>query len=81
VRVSDLLFSVFSDVSKYRDPLHTVLDYIAEVSTAGPNDLFLMHTVCPILIRNLQQASDCDMVLTHDDDLLKIDGLGHGSVS
>ncbi|KAF8486129.1 hypothetical protein DFH94DRAFT_170169 [Russula ochroleuca] len=25
----------------------------------------------------MQQASDCDMVLTHDDDLLTIDGLGH----
>jgi hypothetical protein len=30
------LFSVFSDISKYRDPLHLILDYIAEVSTTGP---------------------------------------------
>ena len=29
----------------------------------------------------MQQASDCDMVLAHDDDLVKIDGLGHDSVS
>jgi hypothetical protein len=29
----------------------------------------------------MQQASDCDMVLVHDDDLGKIDGLGHDSVS
>ncbi|KAI0276285.1 hypothetical protein BGY98DRAFT_1098257 [Russula aff. rugulosa BPL654] len=42
-------------VTKYRDPLYLLLDYIAE------------------------QASDCDMVLTHDDDLVKIDGLGHDS--
>ncbi|KAN0116119.1 hypothetical protein V8E52_006176 [Russula decolorans] len=41
--------------TKYRDPLHLLLDYIVE------------------------QASDCDMVLVHDDDLVKIDGLGHDS--
>jgi hypothetical protein len=29
------LLSLFSDVSKYRDPLHLLLNYIAEVSTAG----------------------------------------------
>ena len=29
----------------------------------------------------MQEASDCDMVLAHDDDLMKIDGLGHDSVS
>ena len=29
----------------------------------------------------MQQTSDCDMVLAHDDDLVKIDGLGHDSVS
>ncbi|KAI0280168.1 hypothetical protein BGY98DRAFT_347764 [Russula aff. rugulosa BPL654] len=44
-------------ITKYRDPLYLLLDYIAE------------------------QASDCDMVLAHDDDLMKIDGLGHDSVS
>jgi hypothetical protein len=29
----------------------------------------------------MQQASDCDMVITHDDDLVTIDGLGHDAVS
>jgi hypothetical protein len=29
----------------------------------------------------MQQASDCDMVLAHDDDLMMIDGLGHDTVS
>jgi hypothetical protein len=32
VRNSVDLFSVFSDVSKYRDPIHLLLEYIAEVS-------------------------------------------------
>jgi hypothetical protein len=29
----------------------------------------------------MQQASDCDMVITHDDDLVTINGLGHDAVS
>ena len=29
----------------------------------------------------MQQAPDCDMVLAHDDDLVRIDGLGNDSVS
>ena len=29
----------------------------------------------------MQQASDCDKILVHDDDLLMIDGIGHGTVS
>ena len=29
----------------------------------------------------MQQASDCDKILIHDDDLLMIDGIGHGTVS
>lgn len=29
----------------------------------------------------MQRASDCDMVLAHDDDLKMIDGLGHDTVS
>ena len=33
-------FSVFSKLSKYRDPLHLLLDYIAEVS--------LLHFLCCI---------------------------------
>ena len=35
VKDSAPLFSVFSDVSKHRDPLHLLMDYIAEVSTTG----------------------------------------------
>ena len=29
----------------------------------------------------MQQASDCDKILLHDDDLLTIDGIGDGTVS
>ena len=29
----------------------------------------------------MQQASDCDIVLAHDDDLETINGIGHGTVS
>jgi hypothetical protein len=29
----------------------------------------------------MQQAPDCDKILVHDDDLLMIDGIGHGTVS
>ena len=29
----------------------------------------------------MQQAPDCDKILVHDDDLLMIDGIGHGAVS
>ena len=29
----------------------------------------------------MQQVSDCDMVLVHDDDLEKINGIGHDTVS
>ncbi|KAI0248894.1 hypothetical protein BJV78DRAFT_1232297 [Lactifluus subvellereus] len=45
-------------MTKYRDPLHLLLDYIAEV-----------------------RAPDCDMVLVHDDDLERIEGIGDGTVS
>ena len=29
----------------------------------------------------MQQASDCDIVVAHDDDLVTINGLGHDAVS
>ena len=29
----------------------------------------------------MQQASDCDKILVHDDDLLMINGIGHDTVS
>ena len=70
------LFSVLSDFSKYRDPLHLLQEYIAEVRC-----LFLLPAVRPILTWTMQRASDCDMVLTHDDDLVTIEGLGHDAVS
>ena len=70
-------FSVFPDVSKYRDPLHLLLEYIAEVSTIGLVSVFPAHNINV----NMQQASDCDMVLAHDDDLMTINGIGHGTVS
>ena len=79
VKDSVRLFSIFSDVSKYCDPLHLLLDYLAEVSTAE-----VFSLCCPqyalILISTMQQASDCDRMLVHDDDLVSIDGLGLGTV-
>lgn len=32
-------------------------------------------------MRAMQQTSDCDMVLVHDDDLMTINGVGDGTVS
>jgi hypothetical protein len=29
----------------------------------------------------MQQASDCDMLVVHDNDLVTINGVGHGTVS
>ena len=29
----------------------------------------------------IQQASDCDKILVHDNDLLSVDGIGHETVS
>jgi hypothetical protein len=43
VKDSVQLFSVFSEISKYRDPLHLLLDYIAEVSTTGLVSIFAAH--------------------------------------
>jgi hypothetical protein len=72
-------FSVLSipclKTSKYRDPLHTLLDYIAEVSAT---DLFSTHS---ILISNAQSGPGCDMVLVHDDDLVQLDGFSEDTVS
>ena len=41
VRDSILIFSIFSNVSKCRDPLHLLLDYIAEVSTGLVSCVFI----------------------------------------
>jgi len=49
-----------------RDPLRTLMHYIATVSVFA---LFvLVHGVNVV-----QQAPDCDMALVHDDDLLCLD--------
>jgi len=34
-----------------------------------------------ILSEVIQQANDCNMILVHDDDLERIDGIGDGTVS
>jgi hypothetical protein len=39
-------FSVLSDVLKYRDPLHILLDYIAEASTTPPQYSRSQHELC-----------------------------------
>ena len=77
VKDSIRVFLVFSDLPKYRDPLHVLLHYIAEVSLL----FYPLLTILPILTGTLQQAYDCEMVLAHDDDLAMIDGLGHDTVS
>jgi len=57
---------ILFDVSNYQDPLHILLDYIAEVSVCRP--------CVPIIVRNwvLQKAPDCELALVHDDDLKDI---------
>ena len=74
-------FSVISDTSKFRDPLHLISDYIAEVGTtcllSCPYSSY-MRLILTAMI--MQQASDCDKILIHDDDLLMIDGIGHDTV-
>ena len=60
------------DVTKYQDPLHVLLKYIAEVSTS-----YLICYACAylLLIMTMQKEPDCDMVLVHDVDLECIDAL------
>jgi hypothetical protein len=67
-------FSIMSDISKFRDPLHLLLDYIAEVGTI----LLILRLIST---SNMRQASDCGKILVHDEDLLMINGIGHGTVS
>lgn len=64
-------------MSKYRDPLHILLEYIAEVSTVN------LLSLRSILIIWAEQSApdDCDIVLVHDDDLALLDGFGDDSVS
>jgi hypothetical protein len=56
------------DFSKYRDPLHTLLDYIATVRIFGTHTVFIMGA-SPILTHLVQNALECDMALVHDGDL------------
>ena len=81
VKVS-LFFSPFKfiEVSKNRDPLHMLLDYIVEVRHTGLASY--LRCVCTSIITwTTQRAPDCDMFLIHDDDLKSIDGIGDGAVS
>jgi hypothetical protein len=42
---------------------------------------FAAHNTLDLNLDYIQQASDCDLMLAHDDDLVSIDGLGHDTVS
>lgn len=60
--------STFVDISKFADPLRILLDYIAEVSTP-------IAYGYAVVTGSAQQASNCDMIVVHDDDLRIIDGV------
>jgi hypothetical protein len=64
-------------LSKYRDPLHVILEYIAEVR-AVHKTYFLSARL--VLIWT-QERPNCDTVIVHDDDLALLDLLGDGAVS
>ena len=81
VKSSVRIFFAISDISKFRDPLHLLSDYIAEVGTTCLLSCLYSSYMCLISTAVMQQASDCDKILIHDDDLLMIDGIGHETVS
>lgn len=58
------------DVTKYQDPLHVLLEYIARVSSS------LICHACAYLVLTMamQKEPGCDMVLVHDVDLECIKG-------
>ena len=62
----------FIKLSKYCDPLHTLLEHVAEVSTETPICVFGMPLIC-ITQRTYGRGSD--MILVHDDDLARIRGI------
>jgi hypothetical protein len=62
---------------KNPDPLHVLLEYIANVSSAW---LYQLSTA-DYLTRTVQQAKDCHLALVHDSDLEQILGEGDVSVS
>ena len=77
-------FRSSSEASKYRDPLHHLLDRIAEVSRtdlASRHCCMYARDLSAILPYSMQQTPDCGMILIHDDDLGRIDGIGDGTVS
>jgi hypothetical protein len=61
--------------SKYRDPLHVILDYIVKVSDA------IVLIIDYNLTWTMQREPHCDMALVHDDDLKRILEAGDGNVS
>jgi len=65
-------------LSKYRDPLHILLEHIAEVSSGSPNYGY-RFPIRPLIWT--QRSPDCDMVLVHDNDLARIGGVLDSHVS
>ncbi len=62
----------FIKLSKYCDPLHTLLEHVAEVSTETPICVFGMPLIC---ITQRTYGIGSDMILVHDDDLARIRGI------
>ena len=65
------MFLTVIDVTKYQDPLHVLMRYIAEVSS----NLICHACAYLLLTMAMQKEPDCDMVLVHDVDLECIDAL------
>ena len=65
--------------SKYRDPLHVILEYITEVRAVCMRLTIPLHVWC--LSYYIQERPGCDMAIVHDDDLAQLDLLGDGVVS
>jgi hypothetical protein len=55
---------ILIDVLKYQDPLHVLLEYIAEVNIFQSSRVY--HA-CNLVLQNAEQ--NCDLALVHDDDL------------
>ena len=67
------------DVSKRRDPLHVLLDYMGTVSIAIAMFYLPAHVISNL---DVQLTPACDMALVHDDDLIPIlSGLEAGDVT
>jgi len=70
-KVSFIFFCIFFNVSKYQDPLHVLLQYIAEVSNSMDRRACVHDDNWGSVT---QKAPGCDMALVHDNDLACIDG-------